>query len=1410
MTDTDDFPPYLASCVLDDTERRLYLLVFLLIETDVATLVKLSRRIGRDLKRAWRPEGVVQILNRLAEHRLVRFRDPRDPVICQAPPLDAQRGLFAHAVVPVFFAVIDEALRGSFLNAFSTRCLWFRTASQCVPYSLVQQALLLGDVARCEKLVERRGRGRNPDGWHRYVSPLVTQIIAAPQEVAPEVFFYLFPDIAEHLVSAGAPAAPFTAILEAQMSRQKKFSDVEFLAVCAWLAWTGSGDALLKFRMRIRGLLHQTAVDACLFLLKGEFELADKAFGKVLGKTGTTYVSSRRGSYADAERFFCEIDPCGNFFALALLASLRSRFAPSRARRLCEKLASQPYGTCYANRMGVDFARLHVLAEGGILSDVSKASACVAPLGTFVQSLETLFLEDAQVHADIRPASVSLLQTASDGGYGFIAASLVPCVLRLCPANAAAAALCEAARRQHPVAPLWDRSHILAPWARALDEIERILPTPAKRDASVAATDHLLKWIVGIQAVNPKNLLVCKLEARLLKRMKSGKWSSGLQLRLDKLVYGDYDDKLDDCDKEVKDAIRVCGSSLSYGIRCVPGDAEVLLPALAGNPRVYACVYEGASREEEVGPVSIVKGEVSIEVKTAANGDTVVHVPWLADSASKTLQLVRERGDRFVFYKRSALQTRLADVVFRHGKGGRLVVPAASASRFQALLPSLAREVGVKGDFDTDAVDARSVDGGIQFLLRGRFANGALHLELLNRPVDDLPLFVAPGVGMRKTLARHGEEMVAVCRNLDAERLALDDFLAACPSLSEWLTAPARWEIEPLASILAALDECHALAERIPLEWPENDGLDVVRPRPGSPFSLTGESGSDFWLEIGGDLALDDDQVLAFGDLLAAVGNRAEGFVRLSETRFLRLTKKLAAELELLSKTGEVSAAGLKVPPCALPLLESMASEPGGLDFPALVRTRIDEFRAALKRRFAPPPSLTCELRPYQREGFAWLAKLSTCGLGACLADDMGLGKTVQVLALLAHRGDRGPALVVAPTSVSRNWQDEAARFAPALNVVLLADAEDRVARVRDAGPFDVVVCSYGLLLFEEELLVGREWNVVVLDEAQAVKNRLAKRARVVKRLRCAMRVISTGTPVENNLGELWSLFDFLNPGLLGTHGQFERRFCNSDGSVSALLKKMTAPFILRRLKSEVLDDLPPKTEISLEVVLDAEERALYESCRREALASLEGGDDEANRIVMLAHLTRLRRVCCHPSLVLPDCGLPGQKVESFMELVADLKAGGHRALVFSQFVDFLSIIRARLDRESITYQYLDGATPLKKRTEAVDRFQRGEGDLFLISMKAGGTGLNLTAANYVILLDPWWNPAVEMQAADRAHRIGQKNPVTLYRLVTVDTVEARVVELHARKRALADAILEGTGSARLSAADLSALFGNS
>jgi SNF2 family DNA or RNA helicase len=580
-----------------------------------------------------------------------------------------------------------------------------------------------------------------------------------------------------------------------------------------------------------------------------------------------------------------------------------------------------------------------------------------------------------------------------------------------------------------------------------------------------------------------------------------------------------------------------------------------------------------------------------------------------------------------------------------------------------------------------------------------------------------------------------------------------------------------------------------------------------MRPSSSAPFRLSAEAGADFWLQIGGEVALDDGRVLAFTELLSKVGDRVGAFVRLNDRQFLRLTQSLLRQMEVLARVGETSKQTLSVPPSAVALLDALSSGKEMIDFPALVRDRIADFRRAFKAVTPVPASLTCELRSYQRDGFVWLNRLAACGLGACLADDMGLGKTVQILALLTVRASEGPSLVIAPTSVIRNWADEAARFAPALRLVQLAEAEDRGSLLAGAGAFDVVVCSYGLLPFAEELLAGRPWNVVVLDEAQAVKNRLARRAKIVKRFQGRARVIATGTPVENNLTELWSLFDFLNPGLLGTHGQFERRFCNGDGTVSPLLKRMTAPFLLRRLKSAVLDELPPKTEITLSVTLDVDERALYESCRREALAALEGAAGENNRITILAHLTKLRRACCHPSLVMPGCGMPGQKVEALLELVEDLRANGHRALVFSQFVDFLTIIRTRLDAAKVGYQYLDGSTPEARRADAVSRFQRGEGDLFLISLKAGGTGLNLTAANYVVLLDPWWNPAVETQAADRAHRIGQRNPVTVYRLVTADTVEERVVALHAKKLALAESLLDDTADTRLSANDLLSLF---
>jgi SNF2 family DNA or RNA helicase len=426
----------------------------------------------------------------------------------------------------------------------------------------------------------------------------------------------------------------------------------------------------------------------------------------------------------------------------------------------------------------------------------------------------------------------------------------------------------------------------------------------------------------------------------------------------------------------------------------------------------------------------------------------------------------------------------------------------------------------------------------------------------------------------------------------------------------------------------------------------------------------------------------------------------------------------------------------------------------------------------------------------------------------------MGLGKTVQALALILSRAPQGPTLVLAPMSVCGNWIDEARRFAPTLRPQRFGPG-DRAAQLKAAGPFDLIVCSYGLLQTEGERLAEVTWETVVADEAQAFKNALTKRSQAIMRLNGGFRMIATGTPIENRLGELWNLFRFINPGLLGSQERFNQRFANpieldKDPLARQRLRQLLRPFILRRLKSEVLSELPPRTEITLRLELSEGEQALYEALRQQAIERLDlaaTANPVQARFQLLAEIMRLRRVCCHPRLVLPDSPLPSAKLEAFSDIVDELLDNRHKALVFSQFVDHLSILRAHLDTRGIRYQYLDGSTSEAQRRAAVTAFQAGEGELFLISLRAGGFGLNLTAADYVIHMDPWWNPAVEDQASDRAHRIGQERPVTIYRLVAKDTIEERILKLHAAKRDLADDLLEGTGDGgRLSYDDMLAL----
>ena len=462
------------------------------------------------------------------------------------------------------------------------------------------------------------------------------------------------------------------------------------------------------------------------------------------------------------------------------------------------------------------------------------------------------------------------------------------------------------------------------------------------------------------------------------------------------------------------------------------------------------------------------------------------------------------------------------------------------------------------------------------------------------------------------------------------------------------------------------------------------------------------------------------------------------------------------------------------------------------------------------------PKLLQAELRDYQTAGFKWLRRLAEWGVGGVLADDMGLGKTVQTLAVLVDRADRGPTLVIAPTSVGFNWLREIKRFAPHLTTHSYRET-DRNEFFQQLGPQHIVVCSYGLALRDVEKLAKVEWSNMVLDEAQAIKNSQSKTSQAIATIDADWKIALTGTPVENHLGELWSLFRIISPGVFGGWEQFRNRFAtpierNNDEDRRKALRDRLKPFILRRTKGEVLRDLPARTESNLIVELNDKERKLYDKYR---MSILDQANEIANlpdvkdqRFKLLALLTRLRQIACHPRLVEKSWKERSTKLEQLLETLKELRDEGHRTLIFSQFVQHLGLIREMMDEEKISYQYLDGSTTPTQRQEQVDQFQNGQATAFLISLKAGGTGLNLTAADYVIHMDPWWNPAVEDQATDRAHRIGQTKPVMVYRLIAKNTVEEEILKLHEDKRDLVAGILDGTHAASsLSTQELIALL---
>ncbi len=615
---------------------------------------------------------------------------------------------------------------------------------------------------------------------------------------------------------------------------------------------------------------------------------------------------------------------------------------------------------------------------------------------------------------------------------------------------------------------------------------------------------------------------------------------------------------------------------------------------------------------------------------------------------------------------------------------------------------------------------------------------------------------------------------------------------------------PAVFQIRARTHPLDFLTQCIPLLAQAGFEIYGHENLTSTRLKRATPTLRVSISSGIDWFDVEA-FVFYDDQAVALKDVLKAL-RKGERYIKLADGTFGQIPEEWLERFRHLFGLAEETEKGVRVRDTQLALLDPLLDNAAEVQAAREFQERRERLRSFEKITPQPlPQGFRGELRPYQKAGVDWLHFLHEYRFGGILADDMGLGKTVQVLAFLQSLKERGEAerasLLVVPKSLLVNWQREIARFTPELRVLEFMGA-DRRKDPSEFDRYDIVLTTYGTMLRDVEFLRSYRFHYAILDESQAIKNPLAKTARAARRLNADHRLVMTGTPVENTTFELWSQFAFVNPGLLGSLESFKEAFANPiesrrDEEASGTLRKLVYPFILRRTKAQVAPELPPRTERVIFTDLEAAQRKLYTRIRDHYRAELLGlidrdGMDNA-RMRILEGLLRLRQVCIHPVLVDPTYLGEAAKFELLAEMLDTLQAENHKALIYSQFVEVLRLVRKYLDQHGVRYAYLDGQT--RDRHGQVDLFQSDpDVPFFLLSLKAGGVGLNLTAAEYVIHLDPWWNPAVEMQAADRAHRIGQDKPVFIYKFIARDTVEEKILQLQERKRDLVEQLVSAEG----------------
>ena len=940
---------------------------------------------------------------------------------------------------------------------------------------------------------------------------------------------------------------------------------------------------------------------------------------------------------------------------------------------------------------------------------------------------------------------------------------------------------------------LVDAIQLRPAWEHSLAALERLGQSKRSGVRHRKPVKNRLVWWVSIA----ENATTIQPVAQTT--LKSGRWSKGRKLPLSKLFGKNKPDFCTLQDLKVCAAIEVEKGPRSRKTYCI--DSGKAFQALIGHPLVY--------RQKNTNvPVEVLPSEPQLQV-TSESGTVSVRLVPAMPLQGNVIVSTPTSGQVLV----TVFEPKHREL--NNALGGRsLSVPETSMKRLTKAVAAVSSLLAVHSDIGVDESDATEVAADSTPRIHLTPNGQGLAAEPLVVPFESKGPSFAPGKGSQVVLAVIDQQRVKTTRDLKLEARRMNRVVASCRVLRDADRDGTIWTVPDPYDCLELVEQLQMMGDEVLVAWPKGETIRISGRATMDRLALKIRKKLD-WFGIEGTVELDNGVLVSLRNLIDKAKDSKGRFLPVGDKEFIALGAAFRKRIDDIAGLSEMQGKkGLRFHATRSHAIEAITRDAGAVDADELWARQLRRFREAQQVAAPIPATLRAELRDYQVDGFQWATRLAAWGAGACLADDMGLGKTVQALAVSLRRAPNGPTLVVAPTSVCANWIDEARRFTPTLFPVQFGRG-DREGQLKELGAFDLLVCSYGLLSQEIGILSSVAWETVILDEAQAIKNRNTLRSKAAMQLQGDFRMITTGTPIENHLGEVWNLFNFINPGLLGSAKSFATKFAvpihqHRDIEVRRRLRALLRPFILRRTKAAVLDELPPRTEITQRVQMGSEERSVYEAVRLNAIASIQASDQQAGgkHLQILAELTRLRLACCHPRLVVEDSPIGSSKLAAFLQIAAELKDSGHQALVFSQFVSHLAIVRSSLDKIGITYRYLDGSTSAGARKREVDRFQAGAADLFLISLRAGGQGLNLTAADYVVHLDPWWNPAVEDQASDRAHRIGQTRPVTVYRLVMKNSIEEKIVDLHTTKRDLADSLLEGTDlSGKLSADELLGLI---